>query len=174
MNPPEAQRCDCGYDFLTSPPPEQAGSPPRYRGVRGWLLWLCFGLTVISPIWTLVNLSRTWEELSPYFARFPRLEVMTIIDNSLSLGLMVFSIYAGMQLWRVRPHAVPTAKKYFVCLLVYQGIASVLPFMAGLPPEANQEMFKQVIGDGIRAVIGVAIWYSYLNKSQRVQATYAL
>lgn len=172
LNPTDGQRCDCGYNFVTGlTEPSEPASP--YKGVRGWLLWLCLGLTVFSPIVNVIMLARSWGESSQYFDRFPGFVVVNVIDTVLSLALMGFSIYAGMQLWRLQPRAVSIAKKYLLCLLVYQGIAAVLPFMAGLPAEANQEMLKEVLRDGVRTVIGVAIWYSYLNKSRRVRATYA-
>ena len=173
LNPPEGQRCDCGYSFVTGLTDLVEQASP-YKGVRGWLLWLCLGLTVFSPIVTVVMLARGWGQSVQYLDRFPGLTVVNAIDTILSVGLMAFSIYAGVQLWRVRSHVVSTAKKYFVCLLAYQGIAAVLPFMAGLPPEASQEILKAVARDAVRAIIGVVIWYSYLNKSRRVQATYGM
>jgi hypothetical protein len=44
--------------------------------------------------------------------------------------------------------------------------------MAGLPSAANEAMIAQVVKDAFRGIIYFAIWYSYLNKSQRVRATY--
>ena len=35
-------------------------------------------------------------------------------------------------------------------------------------------MLKDVLRGAVRAIIGVVIWYSYLNKSRRVQATYGM
>jgi hypothetical protein len=46
--------------------------------------------------------------------------------------------------------------------------------MAGLPSAANQAMMGEVAKNTFRGVIYFAIWYSYLNKSKRVRATYPL
>jgi len=72
----------------------------------------------------------------------------------------------------VQPGAVRTAKRYLLWFLAYQGIAIVLPFMAGLPSSADEAMIAQSVKDAFRGFIYVIIWYSYLNKSKRVRATY--
>jgi ABC-type spermidine/putrescine transport system permease subunit I len=85
---------------------------------------------------------------------------------------MTFSIYAGISLWRVKPGAVSLAKKYFLTVLAYAVIAAFLPFLAGLPAAANSAMIPDVAKDTIRLLVYAAVWYSYLNKSVRVKATY--
>jgi hypothetical protein len=154
---------------LTSTPAE-----PRYKGVGGWLLLFCLGLTVFSPLLTIGSLAASYSDSSQYFDQFPGLLVVTVIDTLLSVGLMAFSIYAGTGLWRIRPGAVQMAKRYLLCFLGYHVVAAILPFMAGLPSEANEAMIAQIAKDTFRGVIFVAIWYSYLNKSKRVSATYLL
>ena len=109
-----------------------------------------------------------------YLDQVPGLLIITVIDTFLSVGLMAFSVYAGTGLWSIRSGAVQMAKRYLLCFLVYSAVAAILPFMAGLPSEANEAMVAQVAKDAFRAVIFVAVWYSYLNKSKRVSATYHL
>jgi hypothetical protein len=157
---------------LNATPLTPVSAPQRYKGVRGWLLLFCLGLTVFSPLITLVSLALGYNESSKYFGQFPGLLVVTVIDTFLSLGVMAFSVYAGIGLWRIRPGAVRMAKRYLLCFLGYQAIAAILPFMAGLPSAANEAMIMQVAKDTFRSVIYIAVWYSYLNKSKRVQATY--
>jgi hypothetical protein len=175
LSPPEARRCDCGYDFITreTVAPSLA-SQGKYKGVDGWLLLLCLRLTVFSPIVTLVMLARSYGQSTQYFEQFPSLRTISVIVTALSLGFMAFSVYAGVGLWQVRQGAVETAKRYFLCELGYQVVAAVLIFTAGLPSAVNQEMFEEVVREGVREVVGVAIWYSYLNKSKRVKATYSI
>jgi hypothetical protein len=67
---------------------------------------------------------------------------------------------------------VQTAKRYLLCFLGYQVIAAVLPFTAGLPSSANEAITAEVVKNVVRGVFYVAIWYSYLNGSKRVKATY--
>ncbi|PYV92332.1 MAG: hypothetical protein DMG05_04840 [Acidobacteria bacterium] len=145
---------------------------PRYKGVGGWLLFFCLGLTVFNPLMSLFSLAGSYRESAPYFSQFPGLLVVTGLDTVLSLGLTVFSIYAGASLWRLRPGAVQTAKRYFLWFLAYQAVAIVLPFMAALPSAPDETMIAQTVKGAFRGIIYVIIWYSYLNKSERVRATY--
>ena len=144
----------------------------RYKGVAGWLLFFCISLTVIGPLITLGSLVGAYSDSSKYFNQFPGLLAITVIDTILSLGVMGLSIYAGIGLWRIRPGAVQMAKRYLLCFLGYHAVTAFLPFMAGLPSAANEAMIAQVAKDTFRGIIYVAIWYSYLNKSLRVRATY--
>jgi hypothetical protein len=144
----------------------------RCKGVGGWLLLFCLGLTVFSPLLTLGSLAVSYSDVSQYFEQIPGLLHLTVIDTLLSVGLMGFSIYAGVGLWSIRPGAVRSAKRYLLCCLWYQAVAAVLPFMAGLPSAASEAMIPEVVKQTVRGVIHVAVWYSYLCKSQRVKATY--
>jgi hypothetical protein len=152
--------------------PESVPASLPYRGVGGWLLLFCIALTVLSPLLTFGSLAWGYGAYSKYFHQFPDLLVIGVIDTLLSLGLMIFSVYAGIGLWRIRPGSVRLAKRYLLCFLGYRTFAAILPLMAGLPSAANDAMIAQVATDIVRSVIFFAIWYSYLNKSQRVRATY--
>ena len=144
----------------------------KYKGIGGWLLLFCLILTVFSLIGTLFSIVTTYLEVSKYFAQFPRLLTVTVIDIFLSLSFMTYSIYAGIRLWRIRPRAVHTAKQYILFSLVYVLIASLLSFMAGFPSSVNETLVIGGAKSMFKGIIFVVTWYSYLNKSQRVRATY--
>jgi len=144
----------------------------RYNGVAGWLLFFCISLTVIGPLVTLWSLVEAYSDSSQYFNQFPGLLAITVIDTLLSLGVMGLSVYAGIGLWRIRLGAVQMAKRYLLCFLGYHAVTAFLPFMAGLPSAANEAMAAQVAKDAFRGIVYVSIWYSFLNKSLRVRATY--
>ena len=144
------------------------------NGVGGWLLFLCFSFTVLSPILSIVFLVTSYNEVNPHFDQFPGLLNITVVDGILTFGMIIFSIYAGISLWQIRPGAVNIAKKYLLAFLGYTVLASLLPFMAGLPSEVNEAMMREVATAAIRSFVYVAVWYSYLNKSKRVKATYGL
>jgi hypothetical protein len=124
------------------------------------------------PLLTINNITSGYNASRLYFDQFPGLLTITLVDGFLSAALTVFSIYAGISLWKKKPGAVTLAKKYLLAFLGYAVIAAVLPFMAGLPSEANSAMVPGVIRDAVRSLIYVAVWYSYLSKSVRVKATY--
>jgi Protein of unknown function (DUF2569) len=147
---------------------------PKYKGVGGWLLFFCISLTVFSPLITIVMGVASYSVAFQLLDRFPGVMAVTVIDTFLSLGLMAFSVYAGVSLWRVKSGAVQTAKRYLSCLLAYVVVASILPLMAGLPSEANEGMILEIIKDASKKVFYVAIWYAYLNKSKRVRATFQI
>jgi hypothetical protein len=144
----------------------------KYKGVGGWLLLFCLSLTLFSPLLTIYNLVSGYNEVSPYFEQFPGLVTVTIVNGMLSIGLMVFSIYAGIALWNIRPGAVKIAKKYLLVFLGCSILAIFIPFMAGLPSKANKTMIGEFVKGAIRSLFYFVIWYSYLNKSKRVKTTY--
>jgi hypothetical protein len=78
----------------------------KYRGVGGWLLLLCFALTIGTPLRTLYNLITSYNETSPFFNQFPGLRNLLYIDVLLSVTLMILSIRAGIALWSIKPEAV--------------------------------------------------------------------
>ncbi len=143
-------------------------------GVKGWLLFFCLNLTVFSPLLTAYNLVTGYNEVEPYFSQFPGLQTVMTMDTILGIALMIFSIFAGYSLWAKRGNAVSTAKKYLVTFLVYSFIASVLPFLAGLPSRANAVMLALAVVGLIRSAIYFTVWFSYLRKSRRVKATYGV
>jgi len=146
----------------------------KYKSVGGWLLLLCFALTIGSPLRTLYNLITTYNEIFQYFDQFPGMQNLLYIDGFLSVVLMGFSIRAGIALWSIKPRAVKIAKNYFLIFLGYSVIAVFLPFTAGLPSEANDAMIPEVIKGTMQSLFFFGIWYWYLNVSTRVKATYIL
>jgi Protein of unknown function (DUF2569) len=171
--PDETRICDCGYDFAAGAAGQGTDDDyGKYRGVGGWLLLLCVGLTILGPLFAVASLTGSFREVSPLLDQFPGLMVLMVVDTTLTVGLMAFSIYAGVALWQIRPGAVSTAKRYLLWSLVYLPVTAVLPFMVGLLSESHPAMLKEIARDTLRGVIATAIWYWYLTKSKRVKATY--
>ena len=147
-------------------------APPKYVGVGGWLLLLCVGLTMLSPLATLGNLGNNLETLKRFSSQFPGLAALTYLDAGLSIAVMLFGMYAGISLWAVHQGAVKTAKRFFLVRLAYAGVAFVLPFLAGLPAQYNDVIVQTGVTGIVQAGIVFAVWYTYLVKSKRVKATY--
>lgn len=144
-----------------------------YKGVRGWLLFFCLSLTVLSPLGNSILWVMTFNNVSPHFSKFPGLRTCTVIDGLLTLVLIGFSIYAGIALWRIRPNAVNIAKTYLRVYLMVVVIEIFLPLiMAGLPTELYGDIIKEGFKGAARAYVFFSIWNSYLSKSKRVKATY--
>jgi Protein of unknown function (DUF2569) len=137
-------------------------------------LFFCFSLTVFSPLITIVMGVASYSVAFQLLDRFPGVMAVTVLDTFLSFGLMAFSVYAGVSLWRVKSGAVQTAKRYLLCLLAYVVVSSILPLMAGIPFEANEGLILEIIKDASKKVFYVTIWYAYLNKSKRVRGTFQI
>jgi hypothetical protein len=147
---------------------------PRLKGVGGCLLFFSLSLTVFNPILALSSIVVRYTELSQYFAQFPNLALITDIDAFLTVGMIAFSIYAGTGLWFIRPGAVQMAKKCLLCSLGWVVVTSLLPFLAGFSSAGNKAMVMPALRSITRAVIYVAFWYLYLNRSERVRCTYVI
>lgn len=162
------------YDEKYEDKEKQINNEPldKYRGVGGWLLLLCFALTIGSPLRTIYNLITSYNETSQYFNQFPGLQSVFYIDGLLSAVIMALSIRAGIALWSIKHRAVNIAKNYLLILLGYSVIAVFLPFAAGLPSDVNDAMVPEVAKGAIQSLFFIGVWYWYLNVSKRVKETY--
>jgi len=148
------------------------GEDKQYNGVKGWLLLLCINLTILDPFAMLFNLFSVTYLTKPHFDVFPALLHLVLIGGVCSLALMVFSIYAGMSLWKVLPNAVSTVKKYFFAVFFYSLFSVMLPSIVGLPEKAQTDFSANTALNSLITVLYVAGWFVYLNRSRRVKATY--
>jgi hypothetical protein len=149
-------------------PPQRtfAPSPPRYRGVRGWLLFFCVGLTVLSPL----------RIMGKYGA--DGIDIWSIrgvtIDGLLSLAFACFSIYVGVCLWRVRPGAVKKAIVFLWFVVAFDAIVALLAYMGGSKPSADGRTVEESLAQCMSGAIAALVWLAYLRSSKRVRATYDL
>jgi len=152
--------------------PDPTEPDSRLRGVRGWLLYLCLLLTVFQPLISIGLHAWTTLSVAPAFGRFPGLLPVIIVDNVLAAGLAVFSVYAGILLWRVRPGAVATARVFLFANFAYVLLAPLLMLLAGLPGELARQSVAESYTNIGGSIGGAVIWLTYLQTSKRVRATY--
>jgi len=124
-----------------------------YKSVGGWLLLLCIALTIFTPLNTIFNLVTSYTETVDYMDQFSGIKMLLYTDGILSTILMILSIRAGIALWSIKPDAVKTAKNYLHIFLGYSVISVFLPFMAGLPSEANEAMIPEVAKGGLKSLV---------------------
>jgi Protein of unknown function (DUF2569) len=148
----------------------ETSAPPQYRGIGGWLLFFIVSLTIITPPFQGYIVYNEWKlyHTTPSSLLFNVLAV----DWSMRAILIVLGIYAGIRLWLVKPGAPRLAKTYLVAVFAQQVVLLLMGFWIGSKVAATPENIGSVIMEPLRSVIYVVIWYSYLNKSQRVAATY--
>lgn len=147
-------------------------APPRYQGVGGWLLLLCLSLAVFTPLVRITVAARSISAAAHLGSQYPDLLTISIVDAICTVGVCAFSVYAGIQLWKVRPKAVRTAQRCLVVLFVYSLIEAAMPFSAGLPPAMEGELAQEAVQTVVRALIYFGVWRLYLERSRRVEATY--
>ena len=143
-----------------------------YEGIGGWLLLFILSLTIFSPLITIYNFISGNQDSKFIFYRIEGLQNYLIIDGFFSMLLMIFSIYAGIKLWRVLPNAVKTAKTYLIVFLCYSIFIIFPSFMIDFPSENRGIMTIEIFKVLFRSFVYFIIWYSYLNKSKRVYSTY--
>jgi Protein of unknown function (DUF2569) len=145
-------------------------APPQYRGIGGWLLFFIVSLTIITPAfqgYIVYNECKLYRTM-PSSLLFSVLAV----DWSMRAILIVLGFYAGIQLWLVKRGAPRLAKTYLAAVFAQQVVLLLMGFWIANKVAATPENIGSVIMEPLRSLIYVVIWYSYLNKSQRVAATY--
>jgi hypothetical protein len=145
----------------------------KLKGVRGWLLLFCFSLTVLDPVAVIVNLFTAADAAKPYFAQDPGLMRLVLANGVAGIALSVFSLYAGISLWKRLPGAPAVARKYLLTVLAYSVLAPFLPHLLG-PTKlgGSRESFALVSINSLFTILYVGAWYLYLDRSRRVRATY--
>jgi hypothetical protein len=143
---------------------------PRYRGIGGWLLFFIVSLTILTPAFQGYIVYNEWKlyHTTPSSLLFNLLAV----DWSMRAILIVLGIYAGIRLWLVKPGARHLAKTYLVAVFAQQVVLLLMGFWIANKVSATPENISNVIMEPLRSILYVVIWYSYLNKSQRVAATF--
>ena len=143
-----------------------------YKGVRGWLLLLCVSLAILDPFAGFINIMAVTDTLKPYFEQDPALFKLVLIGGVCNICLLVYSMYAGMSLWRTAPNAVISAKRYLVVLFHYSFFSIFLPQLVGLSEKTQTEIYKTSPINNLIVMLYASAWYLYIRKSKRVRATY--
>jgi hypothetical protein len=142
------------------------------KGVKGWLLLLCLLLTIFDPFVVLVTLFVVSDGARASYDANPPLFRLILISGVLRIGLAVFSMYAGISLWRIAPRAVSTARRYLASVAFLAVFLLFLPSLLGLSNEETWGLNQENLLNTLLTVIYAAAWYAYLSKSKRVRATY--
>jgi hypothetical protein len=156
-------------DAMTTP--NSAPKPPL-TGVGGWLAFLCIALTLLSPLVSVGQTIKVYEELAPRFAAFPPLRIGWMIEVILFGAMVLYGVYTGLQLWSKNTGAVVHAKRLFVLMPIATAVGCVPYFLIGLPTDAVAGIATESGKDIVKTVIACALWYAYLNRSRRARNTF--
>jgi len=145
----------------------------NYKGISGWLLLLCLNLVIIDPLRNVLGYASSYRNaLAKSYMEIPGTQEFYILNLCLLVIVMAFSVYSGIALFKRRYNAVKVAKIY----LIFEAGSSVLfglfPYVAGLPTELADAMMRGLFINALKILGWNIMWYMYLIKSKRVQATY--
>ncbi|MDH5468215.1 MAG: DUF2569 domain-containing protein [Candidatus Aminicenantes bacterium] len=141
----------------------------KYYGVKGWLLFFCIILTILSPILTSFVLIASYGEFLSLFYDYPALRVIAILYILINIGITIFGVVAGVKLWAKRPNAVRITRAYLTTFLLFNIYGGLLVFIMELLAHSVSGSYLQGL---IGSFIYFFIWNSYFNKSKRVNATF--
>jgi hypothetical protein len=101
-------------------------------------------------------------------AAYPPRRTAYVLATLITGAVMLFGLYAGIQLWRERRGAVTLARR-FVVLVPLVPLAGSIPY-AILPGFTVN--LKAVAEGFLYTLIWAVLWYSYLRRSIRVENTF--
>ncbi|HZQ68951.1 MAG TPA: DUF2569 family protein [Terriglobales bacterium] len=134
------------------------------RGVGGWLLFFCISLLLVGPVQQGRIAILAFKNLAiSRYTHFPTLIRLASVGVIYS-GLSIFSVIAGLRLWCEDVRGPSLAKSYLLVSTVIAIALNSILAIAGV----HIDVFRIVLG---RLAYGV-VWYSYLQTSTRVKATF--
>jgi hypothetical protein len=165
-------------EVFNHPSSVQEDKKEQIKGVEGWLLFFCMML-IFSPIAYIPYSIDTYQEIQDEVIRFPLKDTILTIDLISSILISCLSIYTGLMLWRIRPHAIKTATLYLNVVLVYSMIIflimTIIFYFSEIPfNTVLQFVYGQMIRETISSITFVVIWKLYLKNSERVKNTFSL
>lgn len=173
---PDWQMKEMDPETIELIPQERLQKKERKKGVGGWLLFLCFNLTIILPFSCLYGATSAFEVIYSPTMRIPVIGFKNLLlYHKIVLITMtflaVFSFYAGSCLWEIKPKAAKIAK---IFLLTYLGLMFLIfamrPFM--VPLYNNGKEFRTLIASLIPFLSYSSVWFLYLTFSRRVRSTF--
>ena len=175
---------------LNSPPASVSGSsvavsPDRllhpYYGVGGWLAIFIFSVVFVGPVYHIrYAIQHYTENMERSIQPYP-LYLLYFGETAARIAVYGYGMFAGIQLWRIRPNAVKHAKQFLIVLLLLP-IAEYLIGINWLTLLISEEARAIVLSNFlagktariiVHGAIYSAVWYGYLSHSERVRVTYA-
>jgi len=173
-----------GQQATTEPPtapfaPQPSVSPPPFaatgpKGVGGWLVFFCIGLTILGPLYFLGQFSTSWEQAQPAFAQFPTFKTAILWETAGSIALFIYGFIVGFMIWSGNPNGREIAKKFLLIRLIgFIGIEFVtVALMGDMPAVVVSSVIRATGGAVFGNLIWFLIWWFYFKKSKRVLNTY--
>jgi hypothetical protein len=136
-------------------------------GVRGWLLFLCISLVFFVPVLAVADLITPFR--SDIITSDHRVLDVFIFGSVPAAVSIVLSIAAGISLWTVRPYAIRLTYAFMVFAVVSECILAPLIYTANFDLDYSDTIDGTAMA---RMFIYIAIWATYLARSERVHNTF--
>lgn len=152
--------------------PRRTTAESKQVGVRGWLLALCLMLTLVGPLIVTYLVATEYAAFVPDPARAFGQLAATLIALLMTVCSVAYGVYAGIQLWLIRPNAVWTAKKALLLGLSVDIVSTTVATAVGSASSTDGQFVNQILLSLIPSLVFFTLCFSYLNRSNRVHATY--
>jgi hypothetical protein len=169
--PPPPLVCAMETVLVPSPMPRGSVGP---KGVGGWLIFFCVGITIIGPLFTIGQMAATWHDSQDSFYYYPNIKNAIIWENISSALLLSYGFVVGCRIWSGDQNGRSIANKYLADRLwgfIFIECVALL-IVIDLPSSVLSEAINGIYPVAIREVFFFLIWRSYFKNSKRVRNTY--
>jgi hypothetical protein len=146
----------------------------KSKGVGGWLLFFCVGLTFLGPLFGFGLMVSNWNAAMPAFADYPSLKTAVIWENFGRTALLVYGHIIGFLIWSGRPTGLYFARQFLLIRLfgaiLIQGVGILL--LGDIPTRTVNLFIAGAVGAILGELFFFFIWWLYFKKSKRVRNTY--
>ncbi len=163
----------------TTPAPYVLKPEKDYRGVRGWLLLLCFLMLLVAPgqrgyvVYNDLNvLFALYGETTLDSALVANLRIAVSIETFLIFCSGLLSLAGGLALLTEKHYAPKLAKLFWASGPVLNALLLLSAWLYFPAGEMFDDTAKLIGRDFVSSLLGGALWISYLIRSKRVKATY--
>jgi hypothetical protein len=138
--------------------------------VTGWLLVLCLLLTLVYPATSVYAIF--WKAVPRLVDAHSHTRILRLgVYSGLFAGVAVFSFWAGVKLWLVKPNSVRFARRYLLAYLI-ANIAYFVFWTLVVRPTQMLGLAEMGWYHVVGPIASTALWYFYLEHSKRVRDTY--
>jgi len=149
------------------------------KGVGGWLLFFCVGLTILAPVFSAYQIITGW---SAFEDTDPAFRMVIVFEDTASVLLVAFGVYVGANIWKGSVSGKKLARQFLVVWLLGTFSYEIIVFLmlahlnsnGQLTSEAFVRAGTSMFGIFFRSSVYFTVWWQYFNKSKRVQNTYPL
>ncbi len=143
-------------------------------GIGGWLRFFIISVGILSPLATGGQLMRSWEQLSPYFSRFPALKSFLIPGFFGAAVIVVLGIVVSILLEKAPPNGRQLAFGYLGIRFIGSMLMTFVQYssISDLPPQILNPMASELFGGIVRESLILIVWGLYFSRSRRVRNTF--